>query len=180
MVILLSCNLAHGYQIATNFCTWHDSIALMSCAKFCSNHYITIWMKKKNFFIICELWWGNLLWHGFLSMPASGHHWASPGISDGINVTSHDEWDYQMSSDSLLIPVSFKGDVKLNWQPSTRCQNVTNGYQHIVEVDRCNSDKSSYVHTCEIATVKLKSEQWILPKEMKTSSCISKMWLIQL
>ena len=40
-------NSLHGYQIATNFCTWHDSYAVVSCAKFCCNHLIKNGMRTK-------------------------------------------------------------------------------------------------------------------------------------
>ena len=49
------CNSAAGDQIATNFCTCHDSTAVVSCTKLCSNHNYYNWdesetiaMKKKT------------------------------------------------------------------------------------------------------------------------------------
>ena len=34
------CKSMTDHQIATNFCTCHDSIAVMSCAKFRGNHFV--------------------------------------------------------------------------------------------------------------------------------------------
>ena len=45
-----SCNSVAGHQIATNFCTCHDSTAVVPCTKFCSDHCIRIEMRvKRNF-----------------------------------------------------------------------------------------------------------------------------------
>ena len=42
------CNFIYGYQIATKFWTCHDSPAVVSCAKFCSDHIrIEMWAKQK-------------------------------------------------------------------------------------------------------------------------------------
>ena len=38
LVDLFCCNSICCNQIITNFCTWHDSTAVMSCAKFCNDH----------------------------------------------------------------------------------------------------------------------------------------------
>ena len=44
------CNSVTGDQIATNFCTCHDSTAVVPCTKFCSDHCIGIEMRaKRNF-----------------------------------------------------------------------------------------------------------------------------------
>ena len=43
-------NSVAGHQIATNFCTCHDSTAVVPCTKFCSDHYIRIEVRvKRNF-----------------------------------------------------------------------------------------------------------------------------------
>ena len=43
-------NSVAGHQIATNFCTSHDSTAVVLCTKFCSDHSIRIVMRvKRNF-----------------------------------------------------------------------------------------------------------------------------------
>ena len=47
MEISFSCNSIAGDHITTKFCTRHDSIAVMPCAKFCSDHFIRIWMRGK-------------------------------------------------------------------------------------------------------------------------------------
>ena len=46
-VILYCCNLVIDNQITTDFCTCHDSIAVVSCAKFCCDPLIRIWMRRK-------------------------------------------------------------------------------------------------------------------------------------
>ena len=43
---LFCCGSVPDNQIATKFCTWHDSCAVMACAKFCSNCFLPIWIKK--------------------------------------------------------------------------------------------------------------------------------------
>ena len=44
------CNSVAGHQIATNFCTCHDSTAVVPCTKFCSDHCIRIELRvKRNF-----------------------------------------------------------------------------------------------------------------------------------
>ena len=39
-----------GHQIATNFCTYHDSTAVVPCTKFCSDHCIRIDVRVKHNF----------------------------------------------------------------------------------------------------------------------------------
>ena len=41
-------NSVAGHQIATNFCTCHDSTAVVPCAKFCSDHCIRIEMRANR------------------------------------------------------------------------------------------------------------------------------------
>ena len=54
--VWMECKFVLVYWITTNFCTWHDSLAVMPCAKFCSDHLIKIWMRMKwNFHEICIL-----------------------------------------------------------------------------------------------------------------------------
>ena len=38
------CNSITGHQIATEFCTCHDSTAVVTCAKNCGSHFIISWM----------------------------------------------------------------------------------------------------------------------------------------
>ena len=38
------------HRITTNLCACHDSVAGMTCAKFCSNHSLKIWMRAKQNF----------------------------------------------------------------------------------------------------------------------------------
>ena len=40
------CKSILGNQIATKVCICHGSTAVRSCAKFCSNYFISIWLKK--------------------------------------------------------------------------------------------------------------------------------------
>ena len=46
---LFRCNFVHDFQIATKFCTCHDSTAVVSCAKFCSRYFIKLWVRAKVF-----------------------------------------------------------------------------------------------------------------------------------
>ena len=41
------CKSVAGYQIATNFCTCHDSTTVIPCTKFCSDHCIRIEVRVK-------------------------------------------------------------------------------------------------------------------------------------
>ena len=47
-------NSVAGHQIATNFCTCHDSTAVVPCAKFCSDHCIRIEMRANRIWIAME------------------------------------------------------------------------------------------------------------------------------
>ena len=47
MEISFYCNSVAGDRIATKFCTCQDSTAVVPCAKFCSDHFIRIWMTVK-------------------------------------------------------------------------------------------------------------------------------------
>ena len=50
------CNSIPGHHIATNFCTCHDSIAVMSCAKFCSDRFfLEFWRERNKIFSGFEL-----------------------------------------------------------------------------------------------------------------------------
>ena len=40
-------NLIHIIHISTNFCSCHDSLAVVACAKLCSDHFFRIWMRAK-------------------------------------------------------------------------------------------------------------------------------------
>ena len=42
------------HTITTKFCTWHDSTAVVPCAKFCCDYWVRFWMEAKQNF---ELWW---------------------------------------------------------------------------------------------------------------------------
>ena len=47
MEISLSSNSITDDHIATKFGTCHDSLAVVPCAKYCSDHFISIWMGAK-------------------------------------------------------------------------------------------------------------------------------------
>ena len=47
MEISFSSNSTTDDHIATTFGTWHDSPAVVPCAKYCSDHFISIWMRAK-------------------------------------------------------------------------------------------------------------------------------------
>ena len=48
------CNSVTCHQYATNFCTCHDSTAVVPCTKFCSDHCIRIAAKRAS---RENLWW---------------------------------------------------------------------------------------------------------------------------
>ena len=48
MKISPSCNSITADPVPTNFCTYHDSTAVMSCAKFLSDHFIRIEVRVKK------------------------------------------------------------------------------------------------------------------------------------
>ena len=68
--ILFCCNFIYGHNIAINFCTCHYSTAVVSCAKFCGDFLVRIWMREKRnpqrIWIVME----NRLWNASLS-----HNW---------------------------------------------------------------------------------------------------------
>ena len=43
--ILFCSNSVPGLLIATNVCTCYGNIAVVACAKFCSNHFIWLWLR---------------------------------------------------------------------------------------------------------------------------------------
>ena len=47
MEISFSSNSITDDHIATKFGTCHDSLAVVPCAKYCSDHFISIWMRAK-------------------------------------------------------------------------------------------------------------------------------------
>ena len=46
------CYSMPGHQITTKFCTWHDNCAVISCAKFCSDHFEFGWDKKFHWIVL--------------------------------------------------------------------------------------------------------------------------------
>ena len=36
-----------GHTIATTFCAWHNSVAVLSCAEICNDRFIRIWTRTK-------------------------------------------------------------------------------------------------------------------------------------
>ena len=52
-------------QITTNLCTWHDSTAVILCAKCCSDQLIAIWKRVKPISIHLCLQW-EIYWDGTL------------------------------------------------------------------------------------------------------------------
>ena len=48
MEISPSCNSVAGHTIETNFCTCHDSTAVVPCTKFCSDRYVRIVVTVKR------------------------------------------------------------------------------------------------------------------------------------
>ena len=46
--------------IATNFCTCHDSCAVLACAKFCSDWMDKMELQQDKISIKFELWWKKI------------------------------------------------------------------------------------------------------------------------
>ena len=76
-------NSIPDYRLATIFCTCHESIAVAACAKFCSDHTVSIWLKAKR-----DLRCDNRQWDG---PQARLSHWLyttmdNPSTSNVINI----------------------------------------------------------------------------------------------
>ena len=56
MAVMLCCDLSFGLQIATKFCTCHDSIAVVTCAKFCSDYSLQCGSVRSLMFIKLAFW----------------------------------------------------------------------------------------------------------------------------
>ena len=69
MEISPCCNSVTGHQIATNFCTYHHSTAVVPCTKFCSDHCIGIEMRAKRHFHRIWIAMEKRQWNGALFMP---------------------------------------------------------------------------------------------------------------
>ena len=89
MEISFSSNSTTDDHIATTFGTCHDSTAVVPCAKYCSDHFISIWMRAKwNFH---HIW--NVM-EKLLVKWAPGHNWsiAKHNITQRrINCGCHDD-----------------------------------------------------------------------------------------
>ena len=59
--MLFCSNSITSHHIATNFCTWHDSIAVVSCAKFVATTLLESRGAKQNFY--------RILWHFLVKLP---------------------------------------------------------------------------------------------------------------
>ena len=66
MDILFCSHPSCSEVIAIKFCTWHDSCAVMACAKFVVVWYPTNGVILKPIFQRFELWWKNRSWNGTL------------------------------------------------------------------------------------------------------------------
>ena len=66
MEYLICHNLISTTVIATKFCTWRDSCAVVACAKFCNILMVKNWIRAKQ--IYHRIWitskWKNLQWNG--------------------------------------------------------------------------------------------------------------------
>ena len=69
-----SCNPIYGDGMATNFCTCHDSSAVMACAKFCNDRSTKIWIRATTNlkFLWKKTWW-------YLSL-ADQWDWTTAGV----------------------------------------------------------------------------------------------------
>ena len=63
-------------QITTRFCTWHDSSAVMSCAKLCSDQCIRFYIGGK--------WNCNEIW----IMMDTNHEWNSPWCAELLSMNN--------------------------------------------------------------------------------------------
>ena len=87
MEISLSSNSITDAHIATKFGTCHDSPAVVPCAKYCSDHFISIWMGAK--------WNFHHIW---IVMEKLLVKWA-PGPQTAIHIELHvGLWDGQISN----------------------------------------------------------------------------------
>ena len=70
----LGINVVLGHHIATNFCTWHDSIAVMPCAKFYSKKSVYLDTNEKDW-SLNQIWILWNLWNRFLAKTVSCDKW---------------------------------------------------------------------------------------------------------
>ena len=97
------CNSVVGHQIATMFCTCHDSTAVVPCTKFCSDHCIRIEMKvKRNFHRIWIAMERPLVKRGPKNVGATEGYWLH-----GIFPRTHlkEWWRHQMETFSALLAI---------------------------------------------------------------------------
>ena len=79
MEISFSSNSITGDHITTKFGTCHDSPAVVPCAKFCSDHFISIWMRAKlNFH---HIW---IVMEKLLVKWSPGPEWVNPPFSQVV------------------------------------------------------------------------------------------------
>ena len=55
---------SNSMKISWKCCTWHDSCAVVACAKFCSDMVYYNWVKLKPIFNQIWITMGNLSWNG--------------------------------------------------------------------------------------------------------------------
>ena len=101
------CNSVRTHQIATNFCTCHDSIAVVSCAKFCSDHNIRIGMETNIHFIRNRIALEKSLKNGHNARKHLRHHSPLPLFD------SYSEWDYKHLT---TLPRNYAVTAQ-NWAP---------------------------------------------------------------
>ena len=46
--ISFRCNSFPGQQLTANICTWCNNLAVVACAKICSNGFLEIWIRAKG------------------------------------------------------------------------------------------------------------------------------------
>ena len=96
------CNSIPGHHIATNFCTCHDSIAVMSCAKFCSDRFFRILKRAKQNF--------QWIWiDGKIISEMGPRYWNTPQYDTrGFQSLLHWSFDYivltEYSKGAVYIP----------------------------------------------------------------------------
>ena len=123
MEISFHCNAVPGHQIATTFCTCHNNIVVVSCAKSCTIISLVFGWEQTECSIEFKLWWKNYKWNG--SHGSRSKLWREVGRlrkSPLVQVTV--QWHNDMKTDSLEANLG-------SWIAPTRC-NLLNAGPHCI------------------------------------------------
>ena len=113
MEISPCCNPITDHQIATNFCTYHDSTAVMSCAKFCGDHLVRIVLRAKQHF--------RRIWIVMEKTSVKWAPWFNRGWLDWLTL-SH-ELGTRASNIHMKISSSSLDMTTRPWMPFSRSSN---------------------------------------------------------